>query len=134
MTLIVCIDDNNGMMFGRRRVSKDIEISKHIAADLQGKTLWLAAYSAPLFEGLGLELTVEEAFMQHAPQDACCFLENGSAAAFADRIDRVVLYRFNRRYPANRYFDLELSGFCKLTSFDFPGHSHDRITQEVYVR
>jgi len=48
----------------------------------------------------------------------------------------VVCYRWNRHYPADQYFDIDLSamGFALSESEDFPGKSHEKITREVYVK
>lgn len=46
------------------------------------------------------------------------------------------LFRWDRTYPADRYFDLQLgSGQWHLVgTSEFAGHSHDLITMEVYER
>ena len=41
MNIIVCVDDNNGMMFNKRRVSQDVEVREDIYKNLNGKTLFI---------------------------------------------------------------------------------------------
>ena len=46
------------------------------------------------------------------------------------------LWMNHRTYPADQHFDIDLSGgnwkICE--SVEFTGHSHERITIEVYLR
>ncbi len=49
MTAILCLDDNNGMMFNHRRQSQDKQLRKQIISHLKGNPLWMNAYSANQF-------------------------------------------------------------------------------------
>jgi hypothetical protein len=47
-----------------------------------------------------------------------------------------VVYRWNRRYPGDVFFDLDVSAApwrCVETE-EFVGSSHEKITKEVYVK
>ena len=52
------------------------------------------------------------------------------------RASQIVIYRWNKEYPADRFFDVNLSaeGFRFYRKTDFPGTSHNDIDREVYVR
>ena len=52
MTLIVCIDDKKGMMFGNKRQSRDGVLTEQIIALTEGKRLVLSSYSAPQKQSL----------------------------------------------------------------------------------
>ena len=49
-------------------------------------------------------------------------------------IEKVILYHWNRDYPADTYFDLDLTDWKITRTEEFPGFSHDKITEEVYCR
>ena len=49
------------------------------------------------------------------------------------RVERVVLYRWDRAYPADLYWDLSLEGWTLARREEFPGFSHEIITKEVYI-
>ena len=51
-----------------------------------------------------------------------------------DRIEEVIVYKWNRRYPTDTYFDLDLAalGFRLASSEEFAGYSHEKITKETY--
>lgn len=42
MKLIVCLENNNGVIFNKRRVSSDKKVTKKIIELTQGKKLWVS--------------------------------------------------------------------------------------------
>ena len=51
-----------------------------------------------------------------------------------ERIQEIYLYRWNRDYPADVYFPVDLSGWNCVETKEFAGSSHEKITRERYVR
>lgn len=49
MKIIVCVDNQNGMMFNHRRQSQDRVLRKRIMELTGGKKLWMNAYSQKQF-------------------------------------------------------------------------------------
>lgn len=49
MKIIVCVDNQNGMMFNHRRQSQDRVLKKRILELTGGKKLWMNAYSQKQF-------------------------------------------------------------------------------------
>ena len=49
MKIIVCVDNQNGMMFNHRRQSQDRALRKRILELTGGKKLWMNAYSQKQF-------------------------------------------------------------------------------------
>ena len=78
-------------------------------------------------------LCVDESFLEKAGPGEPCFVEDRSVAPFAGRVERVVLYRWDRAYPADLYWDLSLEGWTLARREEFPGSSHEIITKEVYI-
>lgn len=127
MTLIVCLDDQNGMMFGARRQSRDSTLIRRIIALTSEKNLVLSPYSAPLFAEKK-ELVISDDPADLCGKDDFLFVENTPLPE--DGIDSLLLYRWNRRYPATRRFPLSTDDFVLMESTDFVGSSHERITEE----
>lgn len=51
------------------------------------------------------------------------------------QVDTVILYKWNRVYPADEFFKWPADASFVLQSFDnFEGYSHQVITKEVYKR
>ena len=131
MNLIVALDDRNGMAFNHRRQSRDRILTERIV-ELTGGKLVVNAYTAALFEGTGAELTICEAPLSAAKPGDWCFVEDFSPAAATGKIERLVVYRWNRVYPSDLKSDLDLSAMKILSKTDFAGYSHEKLTEEVY--
>lgn len=137
MIVITCLDQKNGMMFNHRRQSQDCVLREHVAKLVANVPLWMNHYSASQFDTESIpDLNIDDAFLQEAAQGEYCFVEDAPLAPFEKWIERIVIFRWDRTYPADRYFDLQLgSGQWHLVgTSEFAGHSHDMITMEVYER
>ena len=137
MKLIFCIDEKKGMMFFGKRQSQDSVLREHVAKLVANVPLWMNHYSASQFDTESIpNLNIDDAFLQEAAQGEYCFVEDAPLAPFEKWIERIAIFRWDRTYPADRYFDLQLgSGQWHLVgTSEFAGHSHDLITMEVYER
>ena len=135
MILIACVDDGMGMMFNKRRVSRDEAVIKRIIKIANKKRIWMSQYSYPLFENVKTEnIVADDSCLDKASSDEYCFIENLSVTNHKDKIDEIVLFRWNRSYPSDVKFDVDL-GELKLNSTEeFVGNSHECITMEVYSK
>ena len=129
MTIIFCIDESGGVAFNRRRQSRDSAVAADAIA-LVG-TLKISEYSAPLFAGNSVE-TCDPL----SETEGAVFLERTDAAPLLDRADTLVIYNWNRRYPADVRFtaDPAACGFELCEETEFPGTSHEKITRQVWRR
>ena len=135
MIVIVCLDDRNGMLFNRRRQSRDRRVVEDILRELGEKRLLVTGFSAPLFDHAGDRIRVSDDPLAAAGREDVCFVENLPLAPWAAAIDRLTVYRWNRVYPADMRLDLALeSGWHLVAASDFPGFSHEKITKEIYER
>ena len=133
MTLAFCVDDRGGLSFNRRRQSRDRAVSADLLSQAQGHTLWMEPNSRPIFPEEAANLrTAAEPWRQAGPEDLC-FLELTGPDAALEGADRLILYRWNRRYPADLYFDIPLESWRLLERTEFPGSSHKLLTKEVYL-
>lgn len=137
MTVIACVDDGMGMLFNHRRQSMDRAVRARMLALAGEGKLRLSPYSAGQFPAEDApRLRVGEDFLAAAGPGAVCFAEDCALAPYRDKIDALVLYRWNRRYPADTFFpfDPAAAGLRRIRTEDFTGYSHERITEEVYAR
>ena len=134
MKVIVCLEDKGGMMFNHRRQSRDRVLNADILAQCRDTRLCISPYSMLLFEGSDADILCDESFLELAGEGDFCFVEDRALAPYADRIEEVIVYKWNRRYPTDTYFDLDLAalGFKLASSEDFAGYSHEKITKETY--
>ena len=135
MVLIVCVDDHNGMMFNHRRQSQDRILRADILELTDGKKLWMNAYSRKQFaESDAEKIRVDETFLDAAGDGEFCFVENADVSGCAERIEEIYLYHWNRDYPADVYFPVDLSVWKCVETKEFAGSSHEKITRERYTR
>lgn len=134
MILIACVDDNMGMAFNHRRQSRDRVLKERILTMTEGRKLWMSLDTAKQFQDVPDRVTVSESFLEEAAAGEYCFIEQQPVSGYADRIERVVLYHWNRRYPADLYFDLDLSPYTKTSETEFAGYSHENIREEIYTK
>lgn len=132
MTLIVCLDETGGMMFNHRRQSRDRILISELCEHIGSHKLYISAYSEPLFKDTGANYTVSPSPLSEATDDDYCFIEDLPVLSFFDRVDEVILYRWNRYYPADVYFDASLEGFSLVATKEFVGSSHENITKEIW--
>ena len=129
MTYIFCIDDKNGMLFLGKRQSRDRVLNAHLQSAMNGAPLYVTPYSAPLFSEYPA-LRVGEA----ASEMGYAFVEDGPYDL--SLAEEVVLCRWNRHYPGDRFFD-EASlkkAFRKVAVTELVGSSHEKITIETWRR
>ena len=133
MIVIVCLDDANGMMFNKLRQSKDRLVNEDIMKLCDKQPLWVNAYTAKLFEESNQDLLIDEQFLKKALEGDYCFVENVPLAPYEDKIEKIIIYRWNRKYPADRKFDIDLERWQPDGVTEFAGYSHEKITRETYV-
>ena len=131
MKLILCLDDNGGLLFNRRRQSRDAALRADLLARIDGP-LWLSSYSARQFES-DERLRVDDAFWEKAGAGEWCFAEEAPPEGAWEGIEELVVYRWNRRYPTDVTLTLP-SEWQLVASRDFVGTSHERLTREEYAR
>lgn len=133
MNVIVCLSDDNGMLFNNRRQSRDIEVLRRLEKLTENHRLFINDFSADLFVN-NQNVTVNNNFLDVAQFDDFCFVENVSLLNYKHKINKIYIYKWNRKYPADVYFDVEnfLFGYKLVSSVDFKGNSHSVITEEIY--
>ena len=131
MNIIICVDDNMGMMFNNRRQSQDRALRERILEITKGKNLYMNGYSASQFTE-GSNIIVDENFLDKAQQGDFCFVENSDIRDYNSKIEKLIIYKWNRNYPSDFQFQLTLDDFCLESTFEFQGYSHKVITEEIW--
>ena len=132
MIAAVCIDDRNGLLFNRRRLSRDRAQQEDLLALCGEKPLWLAPFSVPLFDWAPERVRGEEKFLEQGAPGDICFVEDRQLPA--ENREGLILYRWNRAYPSDVRLELDLSRFALTERAEFSGTSHETITRERYTR
>ena len=136
MTVIVCIDDRGGMLFMKRRLSRDRELTADIAKTVNDGILYISDFSEALFSESDVSVMSVSNPLVCADEEDFVFVENLSLKNAVPRIKRLIIYKWNQKYPFD--FSLDINplecGFSLKESIDFKGYSHDKITKEIYEK
>lgn len=133
MTLIICVDNKMGFLFNCRRQSQDGLLRKQILEYTDGKLL-MAPYSAKQFSDFPEARITVCSDPADVPPDGYWFAEDCVESNIP--IEKIILYRWNRDYPADTYFHFPSGpdSWKLLSSREFPGSSHKVITEEIYIQ
>ena len=131
MNIIICLDDKNGIEFNKRRQSRDSVLCDRILSITKGRALWMSQYSAKMF--LSANVNVDTEFLNLVNDGDYCFVENDDFMRYLDKLEKVIVYRWNRVFPSDKKVATDFLNEKQLTSsIDFKGSSHERITEEIY--
>lgn len=97
--------------------------------------LWMSPYSAKQFPE-DSRIVVSDECLARAGEGEFCFLERERPSAYEQRMEKIVLFCWNRVYPSDMRWDVPVpSEIWRLQeSSEFSGTSHEKITMEVYVK
>ena len=136
MKLVICVDDRGGMLFNKRRVSRDKLMISDFAEYAADATVYMEPYSEELFSEENLNIILSENPMKFAEDGDFVFVERWAPLPFAKVANEIVVYKWNRRYP----FDLKMDfspdelGFRLESVYEFAGNAHEKITREIYKK
>ena len=135
MILLVCVDDDMGMLFNKRRQSQDKVLRERILEISANGRLWMNHYSAQQFDpATHPQINIDDDFLNEAVPGEFCFAENVDVIPYEQWIEKIVVFKWNRRYPGDLHFGIDLTQWHLAETRDFAGSSHEKITEEVYVR
>ena len=141
MKLIVTLDDSRGMMFNHRRQSRDRTVCQDILELSKASRLLIAPYSQALFQDFDCtHVNVCENPLVEAGKDDYCFIEGRLTDSTVKDVmgnsdkkaEEIIIYKWNRKYPGDTFFDMDMEGYTCASSKDFSGSSHEKITREIY--
>lgn len=151
MNVIVFLDEKGGLLFHGRRQSRDRVLPERIGRLAAGRRLWMNGYSYKIYseveqaklqendkpqlnETKKVQIQVAEDFMAKAQPGDFCLVETEMLKAWMEQIERLIVFRWNRNYPADVFFDLDLTEWQKISAEEFPGYSHEKITEEIFEK
>ncbi len=135
MKIIVTLDDRNGMTFNKRRQSQDVKLREYLIQLTHGSYLFLNEYSFKQFKDVDVSnIIVDKDFLTKA-SDEFCFVEDQPLLPHLNKISAIFICRWNRDYPSDTKFDLDVTTDFKLQStVNIVGKSHEKITIEEWIR
>ncbi len=135
MNAIICIDNRGGMMFNKRRQSMDKVLQQEILRLSENHKLYMNEYSYKSFSDVNAEnIIVDNQIPKNTGINDYCFIENIGLMDFYEKIYRIIVFNWNKTYPADFFLDIDLKKWKLLNTKEFSGFSHERITMEIYTK
>ena len=137
MNIIICLDDNNGMMFNKRRQSQDRILRADLKEFIKDKDLYMNNYSYKLYKDIDNgNIKVSENFLEQCTENDFCLVEDKLLNNYINKINNIIIYKWNRIYPSDLYSDINLisNSWELLETKEFEGSSHEKITRIIYRR
>ena len=132
MTVIICVDNNGGILCNGKRQSKDRIFRKYLLDIVEKKNSRIAMlpYTYSQFkEDEGKELTdVKEEF---SFDEDYIFLERAIPILW-EKVNNLILCCWNRDYPADEYFNLPIGVECILQKTEEIVSDSHTLTIETY--
>ena len=128
MKLILCVDEKGGFSFFGKRQSRDKILINEILKETGGN-LFIDEYSACLFS----EFKDVKIIKDISEAASGYFFAEGHLPSL-DSVGEIILYCWNRHYPADVFFSVDERLFALEYEQEFKGFSHEKITQKIYRR
>ena len=135
ITVAVTVDERMGIAFNKRRQSRDRILINDLVSTLSDK-IYVSEYSLPIFEEYKDRIVVADDPIRECPDGGCCFVEMTELMPYIDDISTLIVYNWNRHYPADKTLDIDIKNdtFTLTSSTEFVGSSHEKITKEIYIK
>ena len=134
MTYICCVDDYASLSFNKRRNSSDRFVIEDIINTVGEAPLRVDAYTAKLFRDKQVpSLIVDDDCLENARDGEFVFVERQNPSAYLKAGDQLILYHWNRHYPSDNRLNLTGWNTLEITTGEFAGYSHEKITKTKVV-
>lgn len=143
MIAIVCIDDNKGISFNNRRQSRDKMIYEKICSIVAGSRLKMTHSSYELFENGDLieknkiNIIMDDILDEkNLDKKDFVFFEDDRINNVEKSIDKLIIFNWNRLYPADIFFEIDLNeqSWILEKTEEFQGNSHEKIRCDFFIR
>lgn len=136
MNIFVCLDEKGGMTFNKRRQSADRIIRQDMLQTIGEQKLYMNGYTAKQFTEESSSIIECENCLEVAENDAFVFVEDLPVSDYVSTIKKIIVYRWQRAYPADTFFaiDVTSSDWVLSATEEFEGYSHECIGKEIYVK
>ena len=113
--------------------SRDAAVIKDVESLVGDGIVFISNFSEKLFEDSS-ESVISVSDPLESAKDDFAFVEDMALLPYAEKIDELVIYRWNRRYPFDFKLDIdpEKEGMTLAQTVDIVGNSHAKITRETW--
>ncbi len=136
MTVFICTDDVGGILFNNRRQSRDKRVIEDVIRVCADGVLYISDFSEVLFQDSDASVISVPSPIEAAGRDGFAFVEGIPLSQYTDKIDRLIIYCWNERYPSDVKLDIDptKAGFRLKSTREFKGKSHEKITRRDFIK
>lgn len=132
MIVMICLDDKGGMRFHDRRQSQDRILRQRMKEIVKDAKVFMNETSEKLYQEFQNRVVCED-FLEKAGENDYCLVEDQSLLPLEKEIKKIIIFWWNKIYPADMFFDLSLDQWQLIETKEFEGSSH-QITEEIYIK
>lgn len=133
MKLILFLEAQNGMLFNHRRLARDQIMYAQIIEQNAG-TIWISDFTADVFPEAP-HIKISNNFFDVMQFDDVCIIEDVQVTdVLLSKFNQLTIYKWNRSYPSDLAFECPLDKWKLISTCEFKGSSHDKITEENYEK
>lgn len=131
ITVAIAVDERMGIGFNKRRQSCDRIMIEELIRSQAGK-IYVSEYSKELFLDFEDRIEVVKNPIEDCKDGECCFVELCDIKKHLNEISILIIYYWNRHYPSDITLSANLDGYTLVSTKDFAGSSHEKITKKIY--
>lgn len=128
MVVFYTLDDKNGYKFGKKRQSHDSAVADKMI-EMSDGYVYMRSDSLPFFKKSDLTRCRTFVEFEDIPDDAYVFLEEELPKDRIGAVNKIIIFRWNRVYPATQRLSLHGLG---TPIEEFEGNSHEKISVIEY--
>lgn len=134
MVIVACIDKLGNITADANRQINDILFIKRLWETTNEALLFINDCSRKKFFYYPM-MYIDDNFLDQAEAEDYCFVENTDITPYVDRIDKIILYKWNKTFSSELKFDVSILKDYKIVSKEsFLGSFHLRITEVIYEK
>lgn len=134
MVIVACIDKSGNIALNTNGQLNHIIFLVRLKVVSNEALLYMNSNSNLQF-GFYPMIMVDDDFLDIAEEDSYCFVEDTDITPYINRIDKIILYKWNKNFSSKFKFDTSiLDNFSIVSNKCFYGETFLKISEEIYEK
>ena len=104
---VVCVEDRYGISFNKRLIGRDKLIDEFLIESLDGSEVFVDDNYLKYSKDNRFKLISEFDFNEDSNKSITIYCTSENSLAYLDRSEEIIIYYWNRAYPADLYLDYD---------------------------
>lgn len=134
MVIVACIDKSGNIALNTNGQLNHIIFLIRLKVVSNEALLYMNCNSSQQFGYYPMKM-IDDNFLDIAGEDSYCFVEDTDVTPYIDCIDKIILYKWNKKFSSRLKFDKSiLNKFSIVSKKSFYGESFLKISEVVYEK